>query len=100
MSRLRSVRYSLCAGRPYREEWTVAKKKLLYGVKHKHEHDGTEIKFYIHAKNKQHADDLIYKWNRYHGLPNSPGYGYCIAVEVDQNTVRPGYIHDEFVRGL
>ena len=55
-------------------------------------------KFYFNAENQKEADSKAWKWNRYHGFADCPGYGFCIAVEVDPaNVPNEGWIHNEWV---
>ena len=70
-----------------------------YGMKPKYEEDIlTDINFYFNAEDQKDADTKAWKWNRYHGFADCPGYGFCIALEVSPEDVpNSGWMHNEWV---
>ena len=70
-----------------------------YGMKPKYEEDIlTDINFYFNAENQKDADSKAWNWNRSHGFADCPGYGFCIALEVNPADVpNEGWIHNEWV---
>ena len=53
---------------------------MIYAATDKY--DGLGIRFYFHAQSQAEANDKIFRWNRYHSLTDSPGWGWHEAIEV------------------
>lgn len=63
--------------------------------------DGLGTRFYFHAENQKAADSKMFRWNRYHGSSDSPGWGWHEAVEVKAEDVpNESWVHDEWVDWL
>lgn len=72
----------------------MAKNTKTYAATDKY--DGMGIKFCFNASDQADADSKIWSWNRYHGFSDGAGYGWHVAVEV--NEAPEGWMHNEYIR--